>query len=73
MDKLALTVGVQLKEVVTQDAVYGNCRVLHADSVGLVFEVERTISGAEGVESVVSQLLIPWSNIKHVVMMEERL
>jgi hypothetical protein len=72
MDKLALTVGVQLKEVVTHDAIYGNCRVLHADGVGLVFEVQRTISGAEGIERVVSQLLVPWGNIRHVVLVEER-
>ena len=72
MERLALTVGVRLKEVATRDATYGDCQVLHADAVGLVFEVQRTISGAEGIETVVSQLLVPWGSIKHVVLVEER-
>ena len=72
MDGLALTVGVRLKEVATRDAVHTGCRVLHADSVALVFEVERTVSEGGTVETVVTQMLVPWSNIKHVVLVEER-
>jgi hypothetical protein len=68
-----LTVGVRLKEIATRDVVYVNCTVLHSDGVGLVFEVQRTIADEGGdVELAVSQMLIPWVNIKHVVLMEER-
>jgi hypothetical protein len=35
--------------------------------------VQRTIADEGGdVELAVSQMLIPWVNIKHVVLMEER-
>jgi len=68
-----LAVGVKLKEVATRDVVYRNCIVLHSDAIGLVFEVERTVSDAGGdVENVVSQLLVPWANINHVLLVEER-
>jgi hypothetical protein len=70
--KGALTVGVKLKEVATKDIVYTGCTVLHSDPVGLVFEVERTISEGGQIESVVSQILVPWSNIHHVVLLEEK-
>jgi hypothetical protein len=72
MEKAALTVGVRLKEVATSATVYQSCTVLHADTVGLVFEVERNIAEAGVVEAVVSQILVPWSNILHVILMEER-
>ena len=71
-DKSALTVGVRLKEVATSTTVYQSCTVLHADAVGLVFEVERNIAEAGVVEAVVSQILVPWTNILHVILMEER-
>jgi hypothetical protein len=64
MDKSALSVGVQLKEIVTRDIHYQDCRVLHADSMGLLFETERTVSEGGNVETVVSQVLIPWVNIQ---------
>jgi hypothetical protein len=68
-----LTVGVRLKEIATREIAYQNSTVLHSDAVGLVFEVQRTLSDEGGdVELVVSQILIPWTNIKHVVLMEER-
>jgi hypothetical protein len=68
-----LTAGVQLKEVVTRDgATYSDCSVLHADAVGLVFEVHRIISEGGTVENVVSQVLLPWTNVRHVIVMEER-
>jgi hypothetical protein len=72
MERRALTVGVRLKEVATGSGVYANCAVLHADAIALVFEVQRTISEGGTVESVVSQVLVPWHNIKHVIVMEER-
>jgi hypothetical protein len=67
-----LPVGVRLKEVATRDAVYSNCRLLHSDAIGLVFEVERTVSEGGTVETVLAQFLVPWGNIRHVVVMEER-
>jgi hypothetical protein len=72
MDSNGLAVGVRLKEVVTRDVHYQDCRVLHADSVGLVFETERTVSEGGNVETVMSQVLIPWVNIQYVIVMEER-
>ena len=72
MERPSLTVGVKLKEVVTVDAVHADCRVLHADAVALVFEVQRTVSEGGTVETVVTQMLVPWSSIKRVVLMEER-
>ena len=44
METTALAVGVKLKEINTGAIAYQNCTVLHADSVGLVFEVERTVA-----------------------------
>jgi hypothetical protein len=67
-----LSVGVRLREVVTRDVHYQDCRVLHADTVGLVFETERTVSEGGNVETVMSQVLIPWVNIQYVIVMEER-
>jgi hypothetical protein len=72
MDKGALMVGVRLKEVATRDTVFVDCSVLHSDAIGLAFEVHRTVSEGGTVESVVSQVLVPWSNIRYVVVMEER-
>lgn len=72
MESRPLMVGVRLKEVATRDVSFTDCRVLHADTVGLVFEVERTVSEDGTVERVISQILVPWSNIRHVVLIEER-
>jgi hypothetical protein len=71
-EKSSLGVGVKLKEVATRDIVYQNCTVLHSDGIGLVFEVERTVSEGGTVENVVSQVLVPWSSIHHVLLVEER-
>ncbi len=71
MDKSAW-VGVRLKEVATRDNLYTGCTVLSADGVGLVFEVERTVAEGGTIETVVSQILVPWANVRHVVVMEER-
>ncbi len=67
-----LGVGTQLKEVATRDAVYHNCSVVRSDLVGLVFEVQRTVNDGGEVENVVSHILVPWSNVNYVVLMEER-
>jgi len=72
-EKSSLGVGARLKEVATRSVVYQNCTVLHSDGVGLVFEVHRTVSDEGGnVDAVVSQILVPWTNINHVVLVEER-
>jgi hypothetical protein len=72
MERGSLTVGVKMKEVATRDTVYQDCRVLHCDAVGLVFEVQRTVSEGGTIENVVSQVLVPWTNINYVLLMEER-
>ena len=72
MEKSALAVGVKLKEINTGNIAYQDCTVLHADTVGLVFEVQRTVAEGGNVETVVSQVLVPWVNIQYVLLMEER-
>ena len=72
MTQTGLMVGVKLKEIATRDTNYQSCTVLHSDAVGLVFEVERTISEGGTIENVVSQVLVPWTNINYVLLMEER-
>jgi hypothetical protein len=67
-----LAVGVRLKEVATAHTHYQNCSVLHSDAIGLVIEVERTVAEGGNVETVVSQVLVPWQQIHYVVVMEER-
>ena len=49
-----------------------NVTVLHSDAIGLVFEVQRTVAEGGTIETVVSQVLVPWVNIHHVLVMEER-
>ena len=72
MSKTGLNVGVKLKEVAVSNHVYVNVTVMHSDEIGLVFEVNRTISEGGTVENVVSQVLVPWAQIHHVLVMEER-
>ena len=72
MENQGLGVGAHLKEVATKDAVYHNCSVIRSDTVGLVFEVQRTVTDGGDVENVVTHVLVPWTNINHVVLMEER-
>ena len=67
-----LMVGVRIKEIATKDHSYTNCTVLHSDMIGLVFEVQRTVSEGGTIENVVSQVLIPWVNITYVLLVEER-
>jgi hypothetical protein len=71
-DKGALMVGVRLKEIGCAHTVYQDCRVLHSDAIGLAFEVERTVSEGGNVETVVSQVLLPWTSINYVLLVEER-
>jgi hypothetical protein len=68
-----LGVGVKLKEVSTRNIVYQNCTVLHSDAIGLVFEVQRTVAEGGTIETMVSQVLVPWHNINHILLVEERI
>jgi len=72
MSQTGLMVGVKLKEIATRETNYENCTVLHSDTVGLVFEVHRTVSEGGTIENVVSQVLVPWTNINYVLLVEER-
>jgi hypothetical protein len=72
MNKVGLNVGVRLKEIATRDNIYTDCTLLHSDAIGVVFEVERAVAEGGTVETVVSQMLIPWDNIRHLLLMEER-
>jgi len=72
MESSALAVGIRLKEISTKEIAYQNCTVLHADNIGLAFEVQRTVAEGGNVETVVSQILVPWVNIQYVLLMEER-
>jgi len=72
MERSGLSVGIKMKEVAAKDKMYQNCTVLHSDPIGLVFEVQRTISEGGTIETVVSQVLVPWANINYVLVMEER-
>ena len=67
-----LAVGVKVKEIATRDGVWQNCTVQHSDSVGLVFEVQRTVTDSGNIETVIAQILVPWANVKHVIVMEQQ-
>ena len=71
VDQNSLGVGIKLKEVATAEAVHRECTVLHSDPIGLVFEIQRTINEGGTIETVVSQMLVPWGQIKHIVVAEE--
>ena len=67
-----LQVGVKIKEIATPEATYRDVSILHSDAVGLVFEVHRTVTDEGGnIENVVSQLLVPWTSIRYVLVLEE--
>jgi hypothetical protein len=70
MESKALVPGAKLKEVATRDTTYVNCTVLSSDTVGLAFEVQRTVTEGGDVETVVSQVLVPWTNINYVLLRE---
>jgi hypothetical protein len=65
--------GVTLQKVATREIVYEGCTVLQADAVGLAFEVTRTVSEGGTIETAVSQILVPWGQILHVVVKEQTL
>jgi len=67
-----LGVGVKIKEISTKTLVYQDCTVLHSDAIGLVFEVQRTVAEGGTIETVVSQVLVPWQNINHLLLVEQR-
>jgi len=68
----ALGVGVVLKQIVAISGTWDGCRVLHSDGVGVAFEVERAVADSGGtIETAVSQLFVPWTSIKHIVVMEQ--
>lgn len=64
-------IGKTVKEVATASIVHQQCQILDADSVGMTIQVERTITEEGDVETVVSQIFIPWSQVLHVVVAEE--
>jgi hypothetical protein len=64
-------VGKTVKEVATQSIIYQSCQVLDSDTVGLTIQVERTITEEGDVETVVSQIMIPWAQVQHVIIAEE--
>jgi hypothetical protein len=66
-----LGVGVVVKQVVADGATWANCRVLNSDAVGLAFEVERTVNETGTVETAVTQVFLPWSSVKHIIVMEQ--
>jgi hypothetical protein len=67
-----LKVGVKVKEIATRDAIYRNCAVLHSDDISIVFEVHRNVTDDGGnVDNVVSQILLPWTSVQYVLVMEE--
>ena len=70
-DQSSLGVGIRLKEVATADAVHRDCAVLHSDPISLVFEIQRTINEGGTIETVVTQMLVPWGQIKHIIVAEE--
>jgi hypothetical protein len=70
MDAKTFAPGSLVKEVATRDTTYVNCTVLSADAIGLAFEVQRTVTEGGDVETVVSQVLVPWSNINYVLLRE---
>ena len=69
----ALGVGVVLQQIVAVSAAWDKCRVPHSDSVGIAFEVERTIAESGSIESAVSQVFVPWTSVKHIIVMEQTL
>ena len=69
----ALGVGVVLKQIVAVSATWDKCRVLFSDTVGIAFEVERTIAESGSIETAVSQVFVPWTSVKHIIVMEQTL
>jgi hypothetical protein len=72
-DWKGLQPGTVLKEVATSGVVWKECTVVRSEVVGLVFEVSRAVTDAGGdVETVRSQVLVPWTSVSHILIAEER-
>ncbi len=70
----ALGVGVVVKQIVAVSGSWDGCRVLHSDAVGIAFEVERAVADSGGtIETATSQIFVPWTSIKHIIVMEQAL
>ena len=67
-----LVPGVVLKEVATRGNAWADCTVVRSEAVGLVVEVERTVTEGGDVENVRSTVLVPWTSVMHVVISEHR-
>ncbi|MCM2254866.1 MAG: hypothetical protein NDJ94_04265 [Vicinamibacteria bacterium] len=72
-DKGVLMVGVRIRQIVTASNAWHDVTVQHSDSVGVVFEVQRAVSEGGQIETVVSQILVPWAQVQYLVLMEERI
>lgn len=67
-----LAVGVIVKEIITTDVTWRNARILHSDEIGIAFEVERTVHDeASTVELAVTQVFLPWTGVKAVIIVEQ--
>ncbi len=71
-DAQGLAAGTPVKEIAIRDHVWHNCSVVRSDYVGILFQVQRTVTEGGDVENVVSQIFVPWSNVNHIVLSEER-
>lgn len=67
----ALGVGVVLKQIVSTGITWENCRVQHSDAVGIAFEIERTVTEGGTIGTAVTQFFVPWTSIRHIVVMEQ--
>ena len=45
---------------------------MNSDAICIVIEVQRTLSEGGNIETVVSQILVPWANVSYVVLAEQR-
>lgn len=70
---MALGVGVVLKQIVAVGGTWEKCRVQHSDEVGIAFEIERTIAESGTIETAVTQIFVPWTSVRHIVVMEQTL
>ena len=61
-------VGKTVKEVTTASIVYQNCSILDLDVIGVMIQVERTITEEGDVETVESQIFLPWAQIIQIIV-----
>lgn len=67
-----LAPGTTVKEIATRDALFTSPTVLESDPIGIVFEVRRIVTEGGDVQEVTSRIMVPWSNVRHIVLLEER-